>query len=153
MKRIIVSSILVFLISIISLSAQNSIATLSAVTAEGDGIVAFNGYGEVTIQGDGMLFIVDRTDTATITLNSSQRYFHSERETRGNTVHTYRKFKGTATIIGEDIAVLFDGVDIVTSISGTGIILVEGIGNYTLDDAQYEWSDEGIMIDLLSTEH
>lgn len=127
-------------------NAQEIIAAVGIVTAEGDGIVAVNGSGEVMIEGEGVLFIVDRTDTATIHINSTTRSHYTEQQSRGNSVHIYRRFNGTATIIGEDIAVVMDGVSISASISGTGSMLLRGEGTYTLNKQIQPWSDDGITI-------
>jgi hypothetical protein len=148
MTRIISISLFIFLISIANLSAQDHQDDIEQLFAQGDGMIAFSGQGQVRIEGEGLLFIVDRSDLADITLDSDKRYYHSERESRGNTVHTYRKFEGTATITGDDIAVLFDGINMTTSISGTGIVLIEGSGKYTLDDIIYEWSADSVVIEL-----
>lgn len=128
--------------------AQEIIAETSLITASGDGTVAFNGSGEVTIEGDGVLFIVDRTDTATIEINSTTRSYHTQQQARGNTVHTYRHFNGTATIVGDDIAVVIDGISISVSVSGTGSMLLQGDGDYTLDNQTQPWSDDGITITI-----
>jgi len=133
--------------------AQEIVAEKGVVVVEGDGTVALNGSGEVMIEGDGTLFIVDRTDTATIQIDSTKRLYHKEQQTRGNTVHIYRRFNGTATIIGDDIAVVMDGNNIMLSISGTGSMFVHGDGNYAInnDDPQ-PWSDDGDLITIGSIE-
>jgi hypothetical protein len=128
--------------------AQEIITETSLITAKGDGTVALNGSGEVTIEGDGVLFIVDRTDTATIEINSTTQTHHTQQQARGNTVHTYHHFNGTATIVGDDIAVVIDGVSISVSVSGTGSMLLQGDGDYTLDNQTQPWSDDGLTIAL-----
>ena len=120
---------------------------MGIVIAEGDGTVALNGSGEVIIKGDGVLFIVDRTDTATIEIESTKRIRHQEKQTRGNTVYIYHRFNGTATIKGDDIAVVMEGINISVAVSGTGTMLVAGDGTYTLDtDDPQLWLDEGVLI-------
>lgn len=148
MKRNLIIGIIFFVIGITLVSAQNVIMGAGVLTAEGDGTVALNGRGEVTITGKGDLFIVDRTHTATIDIESSRRFYHRERKIRDNRVFSYAHFNGTATIIGDDIAVLMDGINIQMSVSGTGMILLAGDGVYSLNDDTADWAYEGITISL-----
>ncbi len=120
---------------------------MGIVIADGDGTIALNGSGEVVIEGSGILFIVDRTDTATIEIDSTNRIRRQEKQTRGNTVYIYHRFNGTATIKGDDIAVVMDGIHISVSVSGTGTMLVAGDGTYILNtEAPQPWLDEGVLI-------
>lgn len=148
MLRRAVLSLLVVMLSVMVLSAQEIITTDGVITAEGDGLVAINCNGDITITGKGMLFIVDRTGDTIIEVESNQRYFHNEREKRGNTTHTYRRFDGTAVISGEDMAVVMQGINMQVSISGTGMMMLEGIGEYTVESNTVEWSTDGVMIGL-----
>jgi|GEM_PF-1876154 len=146
MVRKIVLGIGILVIAVMTVSAQDT--TTTALTAEGSGTIALNGSGSITISGNGMLFIVDRTGDTQIDIEENRRYVHTERETRGNTVHTYRRFDGTATVSGEDMAVLMQGINLQVSVSGTGMMLLEGVGEFTLDDTLNEWSSDGVQISL-----
>jgi hypothetical protein len=126
---------------------QEMITDGGVITAEGDGTIALNGGGEVIIEGIGTLFIVDRSDETIIDIDSRKKVHHKEQQTRGNTVHTYRRFDGMATVIGDDIAIVMEGVNITVSVSGTGSMFVQGEGNYMVnnDDPQ-QWSEVGTLI-------
>lgn len=129
--------------------AQEITTDKGIVIAEGDGTIALNGSGEVIIEGSGVLFIVDRTDTATIEIESTKRIRRQEKQTRGNTVYIYHRFNGTATIKGDDIAVVMDGLNISVSVSGTGTMLVAGDGIYTVNTEDPQpWLDEGVLITI-----
>lgn len=148
MTRKIIIAILLFTLGITLIYAQNKIIAEGQLTAEGNGIIAFNGKGSVTVTGKGEVFIVDRTQETTIYIESEKRLHHRERTARGNTVHTYRRFDGTATIEGDDFAVVMDGINISLSISGTGTVLIQGDGDYVINDEISDWYDEGSTISL-----
>ncbi len=143
-----VVSVIVLIIGVGVLSAQDIIPMHGTITAEGDGTVAMSGSGVITITGKGMLFIVDRSGDTSIEVESNKRYFHNERTTRGNTTHTYRRFDGSAVISGEDMAVVMQGINIQAAISGTGMVLLEGTGEYTLEQDMVDWSRDGVLIEL-----
>ena len=148
MKIKILISLLLLLCGMTLAYAQDMVAGTGIITAQGDGTVALNGSGLVTITGSGELFVVDRTHTATIDIESDRRLHHRERQTRGSTVHTYKRFDGTAIIEGDDIALIMHGINISVSVSGTGVLMFEGIGDYTLNEDTATWADEGTMISL-----
>jgi len=152
MVRKILFGVMVLVLGTGILSAQEIITTTAnMIMAEGDGVVAINGNGTMTVSGKGMLFIVDRTGETEIEVESEKRYVHREQKTRGNNVHIYRRFDGTAIISGEDVAVIMQGINIQVSVSGTGMMLLEGIGEYTIDTTTLDWSNDGIMIGLGET--
>lgn len=151
MTRNIIIGIILFVLGMTLVYSQDShdvIAGSGVLTAEGDGAIALNGSGEVTITGKGNLFIVDRTHTATINIESDYRLYHRERRLRDNRVFTYSRFNGTATIAGDDIAVVMDGTHIQMSISGTGMVLLAGDGHYTLNNQTTDWTSDGTTISL-----
>ena len=150
MKRISLAIIL-FLVGLTFVSAQDVsdvIAGSGALTAEGDGTIALNGSGEVTITGQGNLFIVDRTHTASINIESEQQLFYREHKLRDNKVFSYNRFDGTATVAGDDIAIVMDGTNIQMSVSGTMMILLMGDGVYTMNDHTTDLTSDGTTISL-----
>jgi hypothetical protein len=153
MKHRILLSVVLLILGATLTYAQAIITGAGVVTADGDGTVALNGSGEVTIEGDGILFIVDRTDTATIDINSTARVYQTKQQTRGNTVYIYRRFNGTATIIGDDIAVVMNGISISVSVSGTGSMLLQGEGTVALNSKIQPWSDDGLTLAIGEVEH
>lgn len=153
MKYRVLMTVVLLMLGATFVYGQEIIAEIGVVVVEGDGTVALNGSGEVIIEGDGTLFIVDRTDTATIHIDSTKRLHYKEQKTRGNTVYTYRRFDGTATIIGEDIAVVMDGINIKVSVSGTGAMFVDGAGTYIINqDEPQQWSAQGDLITIGTVE-
>lgn len=148
MTRKIIIAVLLFTLGITMIYAQNKIIAEGQLTAEGNGLIAFNGSGTVTVIGKGEVFIVDRTQETIINIDSTKRLHHRERKTRGNTVHTYRRFDGTATIEGDDFAVVMDGINISLSISGTGTVLIQGDGDYFINGETSDWYDDGSTISL-----
>ena len=141
---------LALLILSVSLAhGQELLAEAGLITIAGDGTLAFNGQGEFVIEGEGMLFVVDRTDEAMIHIESTKRIRHKEQVTRGNTVHIYRRFNGTAMIKGDDIAIVMEGINISMSVSGTGSMFVEGEGTYAINNGDpLPWSDGGDLITI-----
>jgi len=149
MKHSVLTVIALLILGTTMVYAQETITEVGILIADGDGTIALNGSGEVMIEGDGTLFIVDRTDTATIEVENTKRIRRQKKKTRGNTVYVYNRFEGTATIKGDDIAVVMEGINISISVSGTGAMLVAGDGTFTLDtDDPQPWLDEGVLITI-----
>ena len=151
MKRLLVTGV-IFIVSVMLIYAQEFITGTGTLTAEGDGIVALSGSGEMTIEGEGKLFIVDRTLITTIDITTSRRTHIQQSQSRGNNIFVYERFHGTAHIQGDDFAVIMDGINITVSVSGTSTILLEGEGEYTLENISSTWSDDGVMIELSQIE-
>lgn len=143
-RRVRISLILFLLMGITQVFAQDN----GYLHAEGDGVIAFNGRGQITIQGEGNLFVVDRTHDAVIVMDSKNRTRPTTHEYRGSLTYSYRDFDGSTTLSGEDIAFILNGTNISLSISGTGTILLEGDGDYTIHNTSTHWASDGSVLTI-----
>jgi hypothetical protein len=108
-----------------------------AVHAWGDGIAGVQGRVEVTVTGNGILFIRDRAGDGEWTVSGTGR----RKDLPGGWT-MYIGFSGTVEARGSRITVLMSGYDIDLRARGTGVALLFGEGRYRTRHGDGPWSSE-----------
>jgi hypothetical protein len=105
--------------------------------AWGDGMAGVAGNVEVTVTGNGMLFIRDRGGDGEWTVSGTGRRRHLP---GGWTM--YLGFSGTVEAEGSRINILMSGYDLELWAEGTGVVFLFGEGGYETRHGEDAWSDE-----------
>jgi hypothetical protein len=92
---------------------------------------------EVTVTGNGMLFIRDRGGDGEWTVSGTGRRRHLP-----GAWTMYLGFSGTVEAEGSRITILMSGYDIELWAEGTGVVLLFGEGGYETRHGDDDWSAE-----------
>jgi hypothetical protein len=147
-KRSLIIGLVLVIALVVPLTAfaQNAQGT-GSVHAEGDGRVYVRGNGWVRISGQGHLVIMDLAGDATIDIHHNTADSESSAATaESNQAHArgsrlvFRRFNGSATIMGSHIVVMMRGRNIVLDAEGRGVVRLRGVGTYTSNGQVGEWS-------------
>ena len=117
------------------------------LTAIGSGLAGLRGNGKVTISGEGVLWIRDRTGNADIHISGS-----GHRTELPSGWIRYAGFNGHATISGTQITVALSGANIEMRAFGRGKFILRGEGSYTITKngvvTTGVWTKEGKVLEL-----
>ncbi|KAA3648262.1 MAG: hypothetical protein DWQ07_04520 [Chloroflexi bacterium] len=111
--------------------------------AEGDGLAGLIGDGEITLSGNGGLWIKDAAGDAVIEISGRGQ----AQELRNGWVQ-YMGFNGEAHVTGSHISVVLSGVDISVEASGTGRFFLRGSGWYEVNGQRYDWTPDLTVISI-----
>ncbi len=97
--------------------------------ATGDGLAGIRGNGDVTVSGNGILWIRDQAGDAVVNVSGNGGHRHEGE----NGWVRYSGFDGQATVSGSQITVALSGFDINLKATGTGKFIMRGSGSYTVE--------------------
>lgn len=115
-------------------SAQEEARGSGVLHATGDGVATLHGDADyINLSGDGILYIVDRAGDARIHVIGDG--IRREVEWGGEMLIAYQGFNGRAEISGSDVLVRVVGENIVLDAAGSGRVMLQGEGQFSLSRA------------------